>query len=56
VDADVVPIHGGVIVSEGAGDEVLRGEDVGAHTPVPVGETAWARALATCAYTLGNDD
>jgi hypothetical protein len=33
VDADVVPIHGGVIVSEGAGDEDLRGEDVGAHTP-----------------------
>jgi hypothetical protein len=33
VDADVVPIHGGVIVSEGAGDEDLRGEDEGAHTP-----------------------
>jgi hypothetical protein len=33
VDADVVPIHGGVIVSEGPGDEDLRGEDVVAHTP-----------------------
>jgi len=34
VDADVVPAHGDVIVSEGSGDEVLRGEDVVAHKPV----------------------
>jgi hypothetical protein len=33
VTADVAPIHGGVIVSEAAGDEDLRGEDVGARTP-----------------------
>jgi hypothetical protein len=33
VDADVVPTHGDVIVSEGPGDEVLRGEDVVAHKP-----------------------
>jgi hypothetical protein len=32
VDADAVPIHGDVIVSEGPGDEVLRGEDVVALT------------------------
>ena len=31
VDPDVVPTHGDVIVSEGSGDEVLRGEDVVAH-------------------------
>ena len=31
---DVVPAHGDVIVSEGSGDEVLRGEDVVAHKPV----------------------
>jgi hypothetical protein len=30
----VVPAHGDVIVSEGSGDEVLRGEDVVAHKPV----------------------
>ena len=29
----MVPIHGGVIVTEGAGDEHLRVEDVGAHAP-----------------------
>src|SRR5258708_15098997 len=34
VDPDVVPAHGVVIVSEGSGDEVLRGEDVVAHKPV----------------------
>ena len=34
VDPDVVPTHGDVIVSEGSGDEVLRGEDVVAHKPV----------------------
>lgn len=34
VDPDVVPTHGVVIVSEGSGDEVLRGEDVVAHKPV----------------------
>jgi hypothetical protein len=28
VDPDVVPAHGDVTVSEGSGDEVLRGEDV----------------------------
>ena len=33
VDPDVVPTHGDVIVSEGPGDEVLRGEDVVAHKP-----------------------
>ncbi|HJZ27901.1 MAG TPA: hypothetical protein VJ370_16605, partial [Streptosporangiaceae bacterium] len=33
VDPDVVPTHGDVIVSEGSGDEVLRGEDVVAHEP-----------------------
>jgi transposase len=33
VDPDVVPTHGDVIVSEGSGDEVLRGEDVAAHKP-----------------------
>ncbi len=31
VDPDVVPTHGDVIVSDGSGDEVLRGEDVVAH-------------------------
>jgi hypothetical protein len=30
----VVPAHGDVIVSEGSGDEVLRGEDVVAREPV----------------------
>jgi hypothetical protein len=34
VDPDVVPTHGVVILSEGSGDEVLRGEDVVAHKPV----------------------
>jgi hypothetical protein len=34
VDPDVVPTHGVVIVSEGPGDEVLRGEDVVARKPV----------------------
>jgi hypothetical protein len=34
VDPDVVPTHGDVIVNEGSGDEVLRGEDVVAHKPV----------------------
>ena len=34
VDPDVVPAHGVVIVSEGSGDEVLRGEYVVAHKPV----------------------
>ena len=34
VDPDVVPTHGDVIVSEGSGDEVLRGEDVVARKPV----------------------
>jgi hypothetical protein len=34
VDPDVVPAHGDVIVSEGSGDEVLRGEDVVARKPV----------------------
>src|SRR6266700_2154665 len=34
VDPDVVPAHGDVIVSEGSGDEVLRGEYVVAHKPV----------------------
>jgi hypothetical protein len=32
-DPDVVPAHGDVIVSEGPGDEVLRGEDVAARKP-----------------------
>lgn len=31
----MVPAHGEVIVSEGSGDEVLRGEDVVARKPVP---------------------
>ena len=34
VDPDVVPAHGDVIVSEGSGDEFLRGEDVVVHEPV----------------------
>ena len=38
---DVVPTHGDVIVSEGPGDEVLRGEDVVAHKPV---STNWTVA------------
>jgi hypothetical protein len=33
VDPDVAPAHGDVIVSEGLGDEVLRGEDVAARKP-----------------------
>jgi hypothetical protein len=46
VDPDVVPTHGDVIVSEGSGDEVIRGEDVVAHKPgvnqLPAPAEAWS--------------
>lgn len=47
VDPDVVPTHGDVIVSEGSGDEVLRGEDVVAHEPVSTMRQGIDARLAT---------
>jgi hypothetical protein len=43
VDPEVVPAHGDVIVSEGPGDEVLRGEDVAARKPASNNWTAASR-------------
>jgi hypothetical protein len=47
------PSRGDVIVSEGSGDEVLRGEDVVAHEPVSTtmrqGTDARLATLATLA-------
>jgi hypothetical protein len=43
VDPDVVLPHGDVIVSEGPGDEVLRGEDVVAHESASVNWTITSR-------------
>jgi hypothetical protein len=56
VDPDVVPTHGDVIVSEGSGDEVLRGEDVVATTGVdqlPAPVKAWSgQQLSRYSYSL----
>jgi hypothetical protein len=43
VDADVVFTGGEVVLSEGAGDEVLRGEDAAGHRPTPANWTVASR-------------
>ena len=43
VDPGVVPAHGDVIVSEGPGDEVLRGEDVAVRKPASTNWTSASR-------------